>query len=211
MSDKQNEQVLCVARSALAELIDLSQELFHIDEHTAFQAMQRGGAAFIIRRQAEQDPSYKQLIPYCILQDPEGRFLCYPRQGTEKRLHGLYSLGIGGHINPEDAVLQDDQIDVERTVMRALVREASEEAGLQGHGMKSQFRGLIHEERSPVGMVHLGLVYTIQTRSELLKPGEELAGSLWLSPEALKEKLETESASLETWSTLALELIGQGM
>lgn len=211
MSDKQDEQVLCVARRALAQVIDLSQELFHIDENRAFSAMQRGGAAFIVRRQAEHDSSYKQLIPYCVLQDPEGRFLCYPRQGTEKRLHGLYSLGIGGHINPVDAIWQDGQIDVRRTVMQALVREALEEAGLQEQFIKPQFRGLIHEERSPVGMVHLGLVYTIHIRPELLRLGDELTGSLWLGPEALKEKLAAESASLETWSTLALQLIGVGI
>jgi hypothetical protein len=60
-------------------------------------------------------------------------------------------------------------------------------------------------------MVHLGLVYTIHIRPELLRLGDELTGSLWLSPEALKEKLAAESASLETWSTLALQLMGVGI
>lgn len=210
MSDTQDEAVLCIARSALAGIIDLSQELFYIDENQAFSAMQRVGGLFILRRNAEHDSSYKQLIPYCVVQDPAGRLLCYPRQGTERRLHGLYSVGIGGHINPVDAVFQDDTIDVRRTVLRALVREAAEEAGLQEQDMAPRFRGFIHEERSPVGMVHLGMVYTITVQPESLHLGEELAGSLWLSPKDLSEKLDAESASLETWSTLALELIGKG-
>lgn len=210
MSDKQDEAVLCIARSALAGIIDLSQELFYIDENQAFSAMQRSEVLFILRREAEHDSSYKQLIPYCVVQDPAGRLLCYPRQGTERRLHGLYSVGIGGHINPVDAVFLDDKIDVRRTVLRALVREAAEEAGLQEQDMATRFWGFIHEERSPVGMVHLGMVYTITVQPESFHLGEELAGSLLLSPKELSEKLAAESASLETWSTLALKLIGKG-
>ena len=208
MSQKHSEQVLCVIRSAIAEHIDLSQECFYIDEPAAFAAMERGGAAFVLRGEAEHNSSYKQIIPYCVLQDMEGRLLCYPRQGTEQRLHGFYSIGIGGHINPVDAVYKDHQVDVRQTVLRALLREVEEEAGLPEPVVLPRFRGLIHEEQSPVGMVHLGIVYTIQVPQGLVRAGEELAGSFWLSLDALMAKLAVESASLETWSLLALGLIG---
>lgn len=57
-------------------------------------------------------------------------------------------------------------------------------------------------------MVHLGMVYTITVNPESLQLGEYLAGSLWLSPKDLSEKITAESVRLETWSTLALRLIG---
>jgi len=57
-------------------------------------------------------------------------------------------------------------------------------------------------------MVHLGIVYTIQVRQEFVRAGDELAGSFWLSLDDLMAKLSAESASLETWSFLALGLIG---
>ena len=64
---------------------------------------------YLPRDKMEQDPSYKQLIPYCIFQytDPQGgmHLFQYTRgkgQG-EARLHSKRSIGIGGHISSLDA------------------------------------------------------------------------------------------------------------
>src|SRR6056297_968979 len=61
--------------------------------------------AFWPRSDVEQDPSWLQLIPYCLLIDDASRVFCYRRHkdGGESRLHEKCSVGIGGHINPQDA------------------------------------------------------------------------------------------------------------
>ena len=52
----------------------------------------------------ENDPSLKQIIPYVVLMHAERVFLVkrLPAQ-SEQRLAGMYSIGIGGHINKDDA------------------------------------------------------------------------------------------------------------
>ncbi len=46
----------------------------------------------------EEDPSYKQLISYCLLENEHGEILVYERLsgGGEARLHGQSSIGVGG-------------------------------------------------------------------------------------------------------------------
>ena len=55
---------------------------------------------FAPRSEVETNPAYKQFIPYCILRHGT-RLICYRRSsaGSETRLHGLYSIGWGGHVN----------------------------------------------------------------------------------------------------------------
>ena len=49
----------------------------------------------------EEDPSYKQLISYCLLENEKNEILVYKRlsDGGESRLHGQSSIGVGGHMN----------------------------------------------------------------------------------------------------------------
>src|ERR1700722_20164233 len=56
------------------------------------------------RSEIEEDPGFKQIIPYVIFRSGEAVF-CYTRgksQG-EARLHRLRSLGVGGHVDETDA------------------------------------------------------------------------------------------------------------
>ena len=84
---------------------------------------------FIPRPEAENDPSYKQIIPYITLCRNDEVF-CTRRtnKGGETRLHGRLSLGIGGHINTLDDM---DSGDIFR---RGLQRELEEEVFLSGGG-----------------------------------------------------------------------------
>ena len=55
------------------------------------------------RPEMEEDPSYRQIIPYVVLtRGDEVLVLRRLKKGGEKRLHGLLSIGVGGHINPVD-------------------------------------------------------------------------------------------------------------
>jgi predicted NUDIX family phosphoesterase len=123
------------------------------------QLLDRG--FFTERSAAEQDPSLKQLIPYCLL--ARGRELfCVQRlrRQSEGRLHGLYSVGLGGHVNPDDgnpvATAQPDLLE------RALRRELAEELHLSGaSGVQPRFLGLLNDDASAVGRVHAGLAYLL--------------------------------------------------
>ena len=49
------------------------------------------------------DPEWQQVIPYLLMRDGERLFLMQrTKAGGDARLHDRYSLGIGGHLNPED-------------------------------------------------------------------------------------------------------------
>ena len=67
---------------------------------------------YVNRKEAEGDKRYKQLIPY-VLVICDDKILRYRRGkgGQETRLHGLYSVGIGGHISEEDNGLFPSGLD----------------------------------------------------------------------------------------------------
>lgn len=150
------------------------------------------------REDAEQDTSYKQLIPYIITADAYGRFACYPRHGTEARLHGLYSCGIGGHIDETDkaeTLLQ--------TVFNGLYRELSEELkNFQRDSLSLHYKGIINEIDTSVGLVHLGIVFFAQCKDGYYpEAAAELAGLQW------KTRTELSELKKEYWSDLAFELL----
>lgn len=179
---------------------------------------------FTKRGPAEEDPSLQQLIPYLVLTEPSRqRFLLYQRLkgGGEQRLHGLKSLGIGGHINPVDREEQlavsfrADFSEVERTfgqlaggpdlldiLRNGVLRELEEELVLGGEVRLSVF-GFIKDDTNAVGQVHLGLAMLAEcSQAEQVAIREdhslELVG--WLS----REELAGHAARMETWSQLVL-------
>lgn len=152
-------------------------------------------ADWIERSEAEDDSSYKQFIPYAIAFNGD-RIGCYKRSGDEKRLHDLFSIGAGGHIDRED-----DNGTIIDTLESGLARELSEEFIDFSEEMADiEFTGVINEDNTPVGSVHLGLVFKINLKKEI-NPGEELTGFEWVSREELENK------NLEHWSKLALKLL----
>ena len=112
------------------------------------------------RGEMEQDPSFKQLIPYMVFRyvDADGieRLFQYTRGGGqgEKRLHAKKSVGIGGHISTEDA----DAGTVHDVYRVGMQRELSEEVRLETP-YTEKCVGLINDDETPVGKVHLGVVH----------------------------------------------------
>ena len=150
---------------------------------------------FLPRPQAEEDPSYRQVIPYIVI-CRGGEVFATRRlnKGGESRLHGLISLGVGGHI---DRAEDGDGDDV---LMRGLIRELREEVGMDDVGTL-EFRGIINDASNDVGSVHLGFFYTLDTRGEVrVKETEKLEG-MWLSRSQLPELL----SSMETWSQIVTQ------
>jgi len=157
--------------------------------------------AYKPRGPMESDPSFKQLIPYVLLEwtDPEGTtfLFTYTRGGGggESRLHAKRSVGIGGHISQEDSV---DGSDAYRTGMR---RELDEEVNLQSSYQETK-EGLIYDPSNEVGKVHLGVVHRFILDQPAVSSNEaDLAEGGFVSVDELFEEMDR----LETWSQLAIQ------
>ncbi|MEN1679495.1 MAG: phosphoesterase, partial [Planctomycetota bacterium] len=115
------------------------------------------------RGQMEEDPSFKQLIPYCMFRytDEQGvvHLFNYRRGGGsgEARLRAKRSVGVGGHISTLDGDVSRDDPPNE-VYRRGLQRELAEEVAVESPSRESCV-GLINDEATPVGRVHLGVVH----------------------------------------------------
>ncbi|MCS1410353.1 MAG: hypothetical protein M2R45_03545 [Verrucomicrobia subdivision 3 bacterium] len=159
------------------------------------------------RPQAEHDPTFKQWIPYVILKNAQESLAVYTRCGTETRLYGRWSLGIGGHVNPADA---DGHDGAGATKWRSLLwnglrRELGEEYPGARTG-RTKFLGLIHESRSAVGRVHIGAVFIHEPTSLNDVPGSELFDLRWLDLASIGSKAWPWK-HFELWSRLAVKLL----
>jgi predicted NUDIX family phosphoesterase len=162
-------------------------------------------ATFVDRGPAEQDPAQKQLITYVVLRCGD---LVYSyargKTGGESRLHALRSIGIGGHVNPDDA-----GETLAATVRRAAHREFAEEIALgRGNAVRSNLSaGMVNDDESEVGKVHLGVVQIYDLYSTDIEPKEAaLADGLWVTPAELWI-----TPNLERWSQIvAQNLFAEG-
>src|SRR2546423_8974887 len=102
------ERVLCFKRTLLEELGVFQGLSFEVAKYLPV-VTSAANLVYLNRSEAEQDRRYKQLIPYVLIICND-RLLRYRRGrgGGEERLHGLYSVGIGGHISDEDHGLFSD-------------------------------------------------------------------------------------------------------
>jgi predicted NUDIX family phosphoesterase len=187
------ERVLCVRREDAFP--DGPWDGLVSDRLEAVQEAIRERSFFMPRGEVEEDPSYQQVIPYIVFRHG-GRYLLTKRlkASSEKRLRHLYSLGVGGHINPEDLANGDPVSDGMR-------REWEEEVAYTG-AFEARPLGLIHEESAPVGRVHLGLVFLIDgdTPDIAIRETDKLAGQLLTLDEMRIHYLE-----MESWSQLVYD------
>jgi predicted NUDIX family phosphoesterase len=164
-----------------------------------------GLGEFRPRAEVEDDPGYKQIIPYVIFRSGLEIF-CYTRGTTqgESRLHRLRSLGVGGHVDEADA---DGRATLDAFEM-ALDREIDEEVILGSPGSIRKV-GLINDDSTPVGQVHLGVVHIYELeRPELLPREDGLADCGFVPADALPGQ----RASFETWSQFCIDaLLGGGL
>jgi len=151
---------------------------------------------YLSRERAETDPSFKQLIPYVVLRCGEQAFH-YTRgsAGTESRLHARRSIGIGGHVSSEDGVATADAYHA------GLRRELAEEVEVEAI-RSERVVGLINDDRTPVGQVHLGIVHVLdlaEPRAQLCDPALTAGGFADLG------ELRKARDEFETWSQFLLD------
>jgi predicted NUDIX family phosphoesterase len=160
-------------------------------------------AQFRPRSEVEDDPSLKQIIPYVIFRCGDAVF-SYTRgksQG-ESRLHRLRSIGVGGHVAESDA---DGRATLDAYEM-ALDRELDEEVEVGSDGRMRRV-GLINDDSTPVGQVHLGVVHLYELERPTVIPREDgLAEAQFLR----LADLESLRGQFETWSQICIDAFLRG-
>lgn len=184
------ERVLVVPRSALMAG-DPGWRGVTSDGLAGFEAIVAREGRFEDRARAEAERGWKQVIPYLVLRDGPDYFLMRrTRAGGDPRLHDRWSIGIGGHLNPGDGDLAG-----------GLRREWREEIDA-GFEPSFELVGLLNDDSTEVGGVHVGAVYVADAaaRPVAIRETDKLVGS-FATPDAVAAVRE----DLETWSALVFD------
>jgi predicted NUDIX family phosphoesterase len=197
---------------------DWPQGFLEQGAHTAGmldEFVQRG--FFVGRPEAEQNPEWKQLIPYCVLRRPAQVFCVQRKQAqTEVRLHNLLSIGIGGHINPRPAALTGSHSFFAAALLQELEEElafvtaAATADGEVRDVPKPAFCGLLNDDATEVGRVHCGLVYALDFPSPApgvpivrVREVSKMAGGFRHLAEL--DNLWQDPARFESWSRILFQ------
>jgi predicted NUDIX family phosphoesterase len=155
---------------------------------------------FLKRSEVEEDPSFKQIISYAIISNEDSFYLFKRTSGQrEKRLHNKFSLGVGGHMNPDDSSDSKEQY-----LIGELKREVSEEVKLLNGCLINdiEFIGFINDDTIPVGRVHIGLLYNIHVSNKEVYINEtDKMTAGWVEKSSLAEFYD----GMETWSKIAYD------
>lgn len=152
--------------------------------------------SFREREEAEVNFDFKQVIPYLVVTYGNS-FLLSQRtsQQQEKRLHNKYALGQGGHVNDLD-------LNHSTPLIFGLLREIKEEFLISDTIISCIPVGLVNENTTEVGKVHLGIVYRIEVNSPYFAIGEEGKHTAqWVASTDLSQFY----ASMENWSKILLD------
>jgi predicted NUDIX family phosphoesterase len=182
-----NEEVMVVNTTDLAPFLsgqavgiirEKGDEILHLIATTHF---------FVDRAIAERSPEYRQIIPYVIISHGDSFFMTTRlRKGNEARLHDKVSLGIGGHVNPGHDLLD------------GLQKELAEEVAIDDD-FDIGFIGILNDESTEVGRVHLGAVYLMRAQSDRVRVLEtEKISGRWAS----RTELTALHPSMESWSQI---------
>ena len=194
---KWDEQILVVNRK---ELFNNEENHFYgfiqkndektkkiIDTFESYEVKRRGDM--------EEDSSYKQLIGYVLLKDANTKEgLVYERLvgGGEARLHGKASVGIGGHMNEVEGKTIFEMLKINAA------RELNEEVGVSEEEALNNlhFIGLINDDKTEVGQVHVGVVYECKVdKSKVEVKEDDTLVIKWMTADEAKAE-----ENYETWS-----------
>jgi predicted NUDIX family phosphoesterase len=154
------ERVLCFERKLLEELGVFQGISLEVEKYLPVMTA-HSNVLYLNRSEAEQDKRYKQLIPYVLIISHD-KILRYRRGrgGQETRLHGLYSVGVGGHISEEDHGLFSNGFGYQEAMRRELMEEVAIDV------VKEAAVAVINDDSTEVGCVHLGVVHVVHVADE---------------------------------------------
>lgn len=196
-----NEEVLVVPRTALSEYNLPLQGVIELNEKdlAQLQDLILRRCQFLNRNIVEEDPKWKQVIPYVVYQYDDTYFVMQrSSKAGDQRLASLYTLGIGGH-------LQACDLEGVESIFDWAARELSEEVCLQGINYSVECVGLLNDDVHAVGQVHLGLVFLLKGDSPNIKIRSEMISGRLCTIKELLEMVNHESDRLESWSAILLQ------
>ena len=190
------ERVLCFERKLLEELGVFQGLSLDVEKYLpAVTSASR--LVYLNRSDAEHDKRFKQLIPYVLL-IWNRRILRYRRgkSGQETRLHGLYSVGVGGHISEEDHGLFSTGPGYHEGMRRELMEEVAVEEE------NESAVAVINDDSTEVGQVHFGVVHVMHLAKESIAGRRSgIVGPEFIPVvEAVKDP-----SGYESWSRFCLE------
>jgi predicted NUDIX family phosphoesterase len=152
------------------------------------------------RSELEEDPSFKQIIPYAIISNEESFYVFRRSSGQgEKRLHNKLHMGVGGHMNPGNSMEPGEQY-----LINELKREFFEEVKLSDGCIIEdiEFIGFINDDSIAVGRVHIGLLYIIRVSGKdvIINETDKMSAE-WIDKRDLFELYE----EMETWTKIAID------
>ncbi len=190
------ERVLCFERKLLERLGVFQGLSLEVEKYLPVVTAS-SNLVYRNRSEAEHDKRYKQLIPYVLI-ICKGRILRYRRGrgGEETRLHGLYSVGIGGHIAEEDHLLFSSSAGYQDALRREIMEEVAVDA------VKETAVAVINDDSTDVGWVHFGVVHVMQVANETVAGRRSgIVGPEFIPmAEAVKDP-----SGYESWSRFCLE------
>ena len=190
------ERVLCFERSLFEKLGVFHGMSLEVEKYLPIVTAS-SNVTYINRSQAEQDKRYKQLIPYTLIICGD-KILRYRRGkgGGESRLHGLYSVGVGGHISEEDSGLFSKGIGYHEAMRRELMEEVAIEVN------KEVAVAVINDDTTEVGYMHLGVVHIVQVTDEAVTGQDHgIVGAEFIRISEATKNLD----AYESWSRFCLE------
>jgi predicted NUDIX family phosphoesterase len=197
-----NENVLVVRRSLFDQLG--SFQGINFESHKYLDAfLSRGNNFFLPRPEAENNPAYKQIIPYALI--AFGNSVVYYVRGKkagEQRLVAKGSIGIGGHMNEGDESLF--ALD-EQAYRVGVEREVNEEIKIHTQ-FDDRIVALLNDDTTDVGRVHLGVVHVFKLAEPKVEKREAMITGLTF---LTKEELVARRESLETWSQICVDSLDQ--
>lgn len=204
MLQVQEEHVLVAPTARFHELGHFQGFCSRVDRYLP-QLLDPGQVSYRPRAEMERDPSFKQLIPYCIFRhvDAAGNVMLFQytrgKGQGEQRLHSKRSIGVGGHISLDDA----GEGAASDPYAEGLRRELDEEVFIEST-FRSQCVGLINDDETEVGRVHLGVVHLIDVDRPAVRSREsELVESGFRSVAEIQADVER----FETWSKICLDAL----
>jgi len=206
MEDRyRGEKVLVFERRLLDELGSFQGTTTDVDRYLEV-FLDKNNNHFHQRFQAEEDPSLKQIIPYVLFRCGDEVF-SYVRgkQAGEKRLVGNRSIGIGGHVNPEDeqSLLPgaSSSSDIS-TYLEAVRREIAEEVVVD-EPIEPEIVALLNDDSNAVGQVHFGVIHVCELKGRNVRKREQQITESGFVP--IEDLVGPRREELESWSSIAID------
>jgi predicted NUDIX family phosphoesterase len=194
------ENILVIKRSLFDQLGGFQGLNFEPEKYLR-TILSRGNNFFLPRKQAETDPTHKQIVPYVLLAFGN-KVLFYVRgkKAGEQRLVAKGSIGIGGHMNQEDESLFNYVTD-EAAYRAGVEREVAEEVKIATK-FEDRIVALLNDDTTEVGRVHLGIVHVFKLTEPKVEKREAMITNVAFLG---KDDLLARRDSLETWSQICCD------